>query len=71
VQEIVDWLANPDNLNAESLPPFIENFDALPYLESALPIAGAVLGVNVLHDLVQRSVALAKKVQRLPTTPPP
>jgi hypothetical protein len=60
-QEIVEWLAKPENLQAESLPPFVESFDVVPYVISALPIAGGVLGINVLHELVQRSVAASKQ----------
>ncbi len=61
---MVEWLANPENLKAESLPPFIENFDATPYVASALPIAGGVLGISVLSEIVQRSVAATKQVCR-------
>lgn len=61
---MVQWLANPENLQAESLPPFIENFDATPYLASALPIAGGVLGISLLSEIVQRSVAATKQVCR-------
>jgi hypothetical protein len=61
-QEVVEWLANPENLNAENLPPFINDFDVIPYLQSALPIAGSVLGINVLHEVLQRTVASVKKV---------
>lgn len=60
-QEIVEWLAKPENLQADSLPPFVESFDVVPYVISALPIAGGVLGINVLHELVQRSVAASKQ----------
>ena len=62
VQEVIEWLANPENLNAEKLPPFIENFDAVPYLLSGLPIAGTVLGINLLQEIAHRSVASLKKV---------
>ncbi|EIE26496.1 hypothetical protein COCSUDRAFT_46110 [Coccomyxa subellipsoidea C-169] len=65
--EIIEWLAKPENLQADSLPPFVENFDVAPYLVSALPIAGGVLGINLLHELVQRSVAASKQA-RPPTT---
>ncbi len=67
MQEIIEWLAKPENLQADSLPPFVENFDVAPYLVSALPIAGGVLGINLLHELVQRSVAASKQA-RPPTT---
>ena len=62
-QEIVDWLAKPENLqNSDSLPPFIESFDAAPYLSAALPLAGSVLALNLAHEAVQRAVAASKGV---------
>lgn len=69
-QEVLDWLSRPENLQADSLPPFIENFDAVPYIISALPISGSVLGINVLHEVVQRTVAATKQVCLLPIFPP-
>ncbi|CAL8466800.1 g6336 [Coccomyxa elongata] len=62
-KEILDWLSRPENLQADSLPPFIENFDAVPYIISALPISGSVLGINVLHEVVQRTVAATKQIK--------
>jgi hypothetical protein len=64
-QEIVEWLAKPENLQADALPPFIESFDAAPYLSSALPLAASVLAINLAHEAVQRAVASLKGV-RLP-----
>ena len=66
---MIDWLAKPENLQqTDNLPPFIENLDIGAYIATALPIAGLVLGVNVLDELVQRGVALQRKV--LPRHPP-
>ena len=63
MQEVLEWLAKPENLQqADNLPPFIENVDVGAYVATALPIAGFVLGVNVLDEVVQRGVALQKKV---------
>ncbi len=63
VQEVLEWLAKPENLQqADNLPPFIEGLDVGAYVATALPIAGFVLGVNVLDEVVQRGVALQKKV---------
>ena len=62
-QEIVEWLAKPENLQADSLPPFIESFDAAPYLSSALPLAASVLAINLAHEAVQRAVAATKGVR--------
>ena len=65
---MIDWLAKPENLQqTDNLPPFIENLDIGAYIAMALPIAGFVLGVNVLDELVQRGVALQRKV--LPSHP--
>ena len=62
-QEIVEWLAKPENLqNSDSLPPFIESFDAAPYLSAALPLAASVLAINLAHEAVQRAVAASKGV---------
>ena len=63
LQEAIDWLAKPENLQqTDNLPPFIENLDIGAYVATALPIAGFVLGVNVLDEVVQRGVALQRKV---------
>ena len=60
---MLEWLAKPENLQqADNLPPFIEGLDVGAYVSTALPIAGFVLGVNVLDEVVQRGVALQKKV---------
>ena len=60
---MLDWLAKPENLQqTDSLPPFIENFDIGAYVSASLPIAGFVLGVNVLDEVAQRAVALQRKV---------
>ena len=59
----IDWLAKPENLQqTDNLPPFIENLDIGAYVATALPIAGFVLGINVLDEVVQRGVALQRKV---------
>ena len=69
LQEAIDWLAKPENLQqTDNLPPFIENLDIGAYVATALPIAGFVLGVNVLDEVVQRGVALQRKVPPPPST---
>ena len=60
----MEWLAKPENLQADALPPFIESFDAAPYLSSALPLAASVLAINLAHEAVQRAVASLKGVRR-------
>ena len=62
----MEWLAKPENLqNSDSLPPFIESFDAAPYLSAALPLAASVLALNLAHEAVQRAVAASKGVRAL------
>lgn len=34
LQETLQWLANPANLNSDLLPPGLESFDPLPFLSS-------------------------------------
>lgn len=61
---MLEWLAKPENLQqADNLPPFIESLDVGAYAAAALPIAGFVLGINVLDEVVQRGVALQRKVR--------
>ncbi|CAK0755578.1 hypothetical protein CVIRNUC_002385 [Coccomyxa viridis] len=63
-KEAINWLAKPENLQqTDNLPPFIENLDIGAYVATALPIAGFVLGVNVLDEVVQRGVALQRKIK--------
>jgi hypothetical protein len=60
---VLDWLAKPENLQqTDNLPPFIESFDIGAYVSASLPIAGFVLGVNVLDEMAHRAVALQRKV---------
>ncbi len=66
-QEILEWLSQPDALQADSLPKFVEDFDAVPYLLSALPIAGAVMGTQAAHELAHRIVAARKGVRARPS----
>ena len=66
-QEILEWLSQPDALQADSLPKFVEEFDAVPYLLSALPIAGAVMGTQAAHELAHRIVAARKGVRARPS----
>jgi hypothetical protein len=65
-QEILEWLSAPDALQADSLPKFVEEFDAVPYLLSALLIAGAVMGTQAAHELAHRIVAARKGVRARP-----
>ena len=64
-QEIIEWLANPDAFQADALPKFVEEYDAVPYLLSAVPIAAGVMGVQLAHELAHRAVAARKQVRAL------
>lgn len=69
LQEVIEWLAKPENYQqTDNLPPFIENLDVGAYVTAALPIAGFVLGVNVLDEVVQRGVAAQRKVSAPPSS---
>ena len=61
LQELVDFIAQPDNLRGE-LPTEIENYDVLPYFLGALPLAASVLGVQAVHEIAHRVVAATKQV---------
>lgn len=65
MQEVVEFLAKPDNLDGGAMPPGMETFDALPLFLAALPISTSVLVVNFVHELGHRIVALKKQVGSL------
>lgn len=61
---ILEWLADPAGLAAApdgSLPPFVAEFDPGPFLASAVPIAAAVVAIQLAHEAGHLSVAFAKK----------
>ncbi|KAK9822249.1 hypothetical protein WJX81_006259 [Elliptochloris bilobata] len=62
-KEILEWLSNPDALQADVLPKFVEEYDAVPYLLSALPIAAAVMGTQVVHEIAHRAVAARRNIK--------
>jgi hypothetical protein len=66
-QETLDWLANPDNLNTDVLPPGLANWDPSPYLASAFPVAISIIGVNFMHELGHRIAAAVSGVKLGPT----
>lgn len=66
-KETLDFLANPTNLNSDQLPPGLENWDPSVYVATALPIAFALLGVNIAHEVGHRVAAAAKNVKLGPT----
>uniref|UniRef100_A0A383VG94 Peptidase M50 domain-containing protein n=1 Tax=Tetradesmus obliquus TaxID=3088 RepID=A0A383VG94_TETOB len=66
-KETLEWLANPDNLNTDVLPPGLANWDPSPYLASAFPVAISIIGVNFMHELGHRVAAAVRGVKLGPT----
>ena len=62
LQEVVAWLANPQNADANILPPGLEDFDPVPYFSAALPIILATFGTQLIHELGHRVAASVRKV---------
>jgi len=50
-KETLLWLANPDNLNSEILPPGLENFDPMPFLESSVKVGSVALLPQLAHEI--------------------
>lgn len=50
-KETLLWLANPENINSDILPPGLENFDPLPFLESSMKVGGAALIPQLAHEI--------------------
>ena len=61
-QEIVRLLQTSDALDAETIPLELQNFDFVPYLLSAVPIAGPIMGVQLVHEVGHRIAARLKGV---------
>ncbi len=62
LQETLDFLAQPQELEPGSLPPGLEGWNAGPFLFSSAPITAWVLGLQLLHDSSHRVVAANRKV---------
>jgi hypothetical protein len=62
---VLEWLADPNGLAASGgvLPPFVEAFDPSAFIASALPLAGAVLGVQAVHEAGHAAVARARGIK--------
>ena len=61
--ETIQWLLNPDNLQqADAVPPGLENFDAVSYVSSAIPIALITLGLQGIHDIGHAGSAMVNGV---------
>ena len=63
VQDIVRLLQTADALDADTIPLELQNFDFVPYLLSALPIAGPIMGVQLLHEIGHRVAASMRQVR--------
>lgn len=53
-KETLAWLSNPANLNASDptiLPPGLENYDPLPFLQSAVTVSGLALLPQFAHEI--------------------
>lgn len=66
-KETLEYFADPANLNSDQLPPGLESWDPSTYLDTALPIVTALLGVNLMHEVGHRIAALVKKVRMGPS----
>jgi len=56
--ETLQWLLNPDNLNQpDAVPPGLESFDAVSYVNAAVPIALITLGLQGIHEIGHRVAA--------------
>ena len=66
-KETLLWLANPQTLNAEGLPPGLENFDPLPWIQSAISVGGAALLPQFAHDLGHAVAAGVKGIKTGPS----
>lgn len=66
-RETLLWLANPENLNADILPPGLENFDPLPFVESAIMVGGTTLVPQLAHEVGHIIAALALGIKTGPS----
>ena len=62
---VLEWLADPNGLAASggALPPFVEAFDPAAFIGSALPVAGAVLGIQAVHEVGHALVARSRGIK--------
>jgi len=66
-RETLLWLSNPDNINSDILPPGLETFDPLPFLDSAIKVGGAALIPQLAHELTQRVAAFSRNIKTGPS----
>lgn len=62
-QETLEWLARPENVNSDVLPPGLETWDPTTYIATALPISLGVFGVALMRELGTRLAAGVKGVK--------
>ena len=69
LQETLLWLNSPAALtdNPNVLPPGLENYDPLPFLQSSLDVAAAALLPQLVHELGHSVVAAIKKIKIAPS----
>ena len=62
---VLEWLADPNGLAASggALPPFVEAFDPSAFVGAALPLAGAILGIQAVHEAGHAAVASARGIK--------
>lgn len=63
LQETLDWLARPENAAADALPPGLADWDPIPYLTAAFPIAVSTYGIQIVHEAGHRFAAWLRKVR--------
>jgi len=66
-KETLAWLANPANINSDMLPPGLETFDPVPFLQSAIKVGGAALLPQLAHELGHAVVAGMKGLKTGPS----
>jgi hypothetical protein len=66
-KETLQWLANPDNLSADALPPGLDGFDPQPFFDSVLGVGGAALLPQLAHELGHRVAAALKGITLAPS----
>lgn len=69
-KETLLWLANPENLSGDAanlLPPGLEDFDPLPFLESAVKVGGFTLLPQLAHEAGHLIAALALGIKTGPS----
>jgi membrane-associated protease RseP (regulator of RpoE activity) len=66
-KETLQWLANPANLNSEMLPPGLETFDPVPWVQSALAVGGAALLPQLAHEVGHAVTAGMKGIKLGPS----